>query len=84
MQAAGDVVDDVVEVQHRGGAEDVHFRFLLLFPMGLASAFSFPFTWLSKTGIYTGQKLVFITLTLYNFQHFLPNFRKKIPKRRKL
>lgn len=80
MQAASDVVGNVVEVQHRGGAEDVHFRFLLLFPTGLASAFSFPFTWLSKTGIYMGRKLAFITLTLYNFLHFLPNLRKKIPK----
>lgn len=64
MQAVSDVVGDVVEVQHGSWAEDVHFGFLLLLPMRLSPAFSFfPFTWLSKTSIYTWQKLAFITVT---------------------
>lgn len=58
MQAVGDIVRDVVEVQHRRGAENVHFRLLLLVPASCAPAFaSFPFIWLSKTSIYTGQKV---------------------------
>lgn len=57
MQAVGDVVRDVVEVQHRRGAENVHFRLLLLDPARCAPAFSFfPLIWLLKTSIYTGQK----------------------------
>lgn len=56
VQAVGRVVGDVVEVQHRRRAEDVHFLLLLLLPARLAPAFSsFPFTWLSKTSIYMGQ-----------------------------
>lgn len=56
VQAAGRVVGDVVEVQHRRWVEDVHFLFLLLLPARLGPAFSFfPFTWLSKTSIYMGQ-----------------------------
>lgn len=56
VQAVGHIVGNVVEVQHRRWAEDVHFLFLLLLPSGLAPAFSsFPFTWLSKTSIYMGQ-----------------------------
>lgn len=48
---------DVVEVQHGGGAEDVHFRLLLLLPTRLAPAFLLPFSWLSKTSIYNGAKV---------------------------
>lgn len=56
---------DVVEVQHRSGAENVHFGFLLLLPMRQVPAFSsFPFTWLSKTSIYMGQKITFYSLDI--------------------
>ena len=49
VQAVGDIVGDVVEVQHGGRAEDVHFRLLrlllLLLPETLSPAFPFlPFT----------------------------------------
>jgi len=57
LQAVGHVVCDVVEVQHGGGAEDVHFRLLLLLPTRLAPAFLLPFSWLSKTSIYNGAKV---------------------------
>lgn len=43
---------DVVEVQHGGWAEDVHFRFLRFLPARLASAFSsFPFTWHGNSSV---------------------------------
>lgn len=64
LQAVGDVVGNVVQVEHGGWAQDVHLRFLLLLPVRLAPACSsLLFTWLSKTSIYMGRKLAFITLT---------------------
>lgn len=77
---------DVVEVQHGGGAEHVHFRLLLLLPTRLAPAFLLPFSWLSKTSIYTGQKLVLITLKICSnmlniFSTFPTELKgKKVPK----
>lgn len=57
VQAVGDVVGDVVQVQHGRWAEDVHFRLLGLLPGSLVLDFlSFPFTWLSKTNIYIQGK----------------------------
>ena len=79
LQAVGHVVRDVVEVQHGGGAEDVHFRLLLLLPTRLAPAFLLPFSWLSKTSIYNEAKVSSYnlenTLKIYNFQHFPQNLR---------
>ena len=57
---------DVVEVQHGGGAEDVHFRLLLLLPTRLAPAFLLPFSWLSKSSIYNGAKV-----SSYNLENML-------------
>lgn len=57
MQAVGDVVGDVVQVQHGGWAEDVHFRLLRLLPRRLVLAFlSLPFTWLPKTNVHIRGK----------------------------
>lgn len=48
VQAVGGVVRDVLEVQHGRRAQDVHFRFLRLLPVGPALALSLPFTWLLR------------------------------------
>lgn len=75
---------DVVEVQHRSGAENVHFGFLLLLPMRQVPAFSsFPFTWLSKTSIYMGQKVTFYSLDII-FNIPIELKKKKTSKKEKL
>lgn len=77
VQAVGDIVGNVVQVQHGGRAEDVHFRLLLLLPSRPAPAFFFfPFAWLPKTSQKHRERAQLVFVLWLNFPHFLTELRK--------